>query len=399
MTRRLEAPLSEWAADDVLALIQERVDEGQRLEYKRELVLNSKSQRREAAKDASGLANTQGGLLIYGVEEEELEDGRRVPTAPRPLTDGGVQAQLEDVLDSAISPSLNVDSRLLEADGGYFLAVRVFQRTGVPHMVDAYDTHRHYVRVGLKTRPMEQHELEQAYLAVSGNADRAQAKLAELPLVPRLSGVAINDPVMLLTPGVWASVVTLPLDAPDPLLQMRTPDQGDFPDDGGYDRWGRERVVSTGLAWDALGYVRESETEDMTRCVRLYRNGVFEWGRKCTTSTGVVGSAVVIEGVHDALGYFAGAYAKAGYYGRVRAWVSLDDTADSTLAVDPNYATFDCGPIEHARLEWKTDTNVERLRHDLDAITHEAMDYMWVSYGYRGCLYMDDAGTYLRRST
>jgi hypothetical protein len=86
VSRRLTASLADWTSEDVLSLIEGRVKEGQRLEYKGEVELDAMRQRREATKDASGLANAQGGILIYGVEEEQLPDGRRVPTAPKPLS-------------------------------------------------------------------------------------------------------------------------------------------------------------------------------------------------------------------------------------------------------------------------------------------------------------------------
>ena len=54
---RLEKPLNDWALDDVCALVSEKIEEGQRLEYKRELSLDSQGNRVEAAKDASGMAN------------------------------------------------------------------------------------------------------------------------------------------------------------------------------------------------------------------------------------------------------------------------------------------------------------------------------------------------------
>jgi predicted HTH transcriptional regulator len=136
---RLFKPLDDWTAADVQALIDERVPEGQRLEYKRQLDLGTPAKNKEAAKDASGGANAQGLTIIYGVDEEEQEDGYRVPVEATPLADGNAQSRLEDVLCSSVVPRLSLASRMLEApEGGYFLVVRVFQGSGPPHMVDAY---------------------------------------------------------------------------------------------------------------------------------------------------------------------------------------------------------------------------------------------------------------------
>jgi hypothetical protein len=409
MTRRLEAPLVEWTADDVLALLKGGIDEGQRLEYKRELKLDDRKQSREAAKDASGLANAQGGLLIYGVDEEELKDGRRRPTAPRPLTDGAVQARLEDVLDSAVTPRLNMESRLLPTEGGYFLVVRLHQHGGMPHMVDSYNENRYYVRVGLKTRPMAHHELEAVFGRASGDDDRAHRRLAGLPLVPRLEGVEVKNRTSNMEPWPWLSVVTLPLDAPDPLLEMRSPCPHDFADDDEYKRWGHEQVLWRTYSWDALGYRDEFEELDtvarkddpeseetvLAHRVRLYRNGVFEWGGGCVNAGDkAVATLWVAEKVHDVLGYFATTYKQAGYYGRVRIWVSLDGARDSTLMLPLNYVRRSNPKLTIPHVEWRSDENVERLLHNLDAITHAAMDRIWVAYGFERSLDFNEDGTF-----
>ena len=75
--RSLVKPLAEWTAADVQALIDQTVDEAQRLEYKHELDLEPRRNRLEACKDTSGVANATGGVIIYDVAERELDDGRR----------------------------------------------------------------------------------------------------------------------------------------------------------------------------------------------------------------------------------------------------------------------------------------------------------------------------------
>lgn len=395
MARRLHLPLSEWSAADVLALINDRVEEGQRLEYKRELDLDEKKQRKEAAKDASGLANAQGGLLVYGVGEQELADGRRLPTEPVPLTDGGAQARLEDVLDSAVTPALNFEARQAETEGGFFLIVRVFQRSGGPHMVDAYDEKRCYVRVGLKTRPMEHHELEGAYRSASLGEDRALKRLALVPICPRLEAVEAGAECGG-GPGVWASLIVLPLDASDLLLDARKAHPLQFPDDGEHQRWDRSGVLWGGLSYDAHGYFNETTTDSvLMRRVRLYRNGVCEWGYRYDhpEDQGVPSIAFAMQ-VHDALAYFATVYRRAGYYGRIRVWVSLENTVGTELLVSPNYIWFRERTLDVPRIEWSSTENVERLLDDVTPVVHAAMDRFWLAYGFERCLLFTEDGQF-----
>ena len=61
-------PLSEQDFADVQAFLQQGVAENLTLDYKRELN-DSRSARAEMCKDASALANSQGGAIVYGVDE------------------------------------------------------------------------------------------------------------------------------------------------------------------------------------------------------------------------------------------------------------------------------------------------------------------------------------------
>src|SRR4051812_3109173 len=88
MISPLDKRLSEWTSADVERLVAHQVDEGQRLDYKRELHLSSRAEKAEAAKDVSGMANAIGGWILYGVAEETLTDRRVVPRRVEPLRDG-----------------------------------------------------------------------------------------------------------------------------------------------------------------------------------------------------------------------------------------------------------------------------------------------------------------------
>ncbi len=378
----------------MLALVEERIEEGQRLEYKRQLDLETPKKRCEAAKDVSGLANAQGGLLIYGVEEEEQEDGRRIPVRPMPLSDGDARSRLEDVVDSAVHPALNFEARQIEAEGGgYFLVVRAFPHLGVPHMVDGYGEMRCYLRVGLKTRPMQQHELTTAYAEAAGGESRAAERLARLPLIVRPEGVVLASPETNREPGLWLGTLALPIDAPDPLLPMLGADGRAFPDDGDYVRWSRSQQIGLSLEWDADGYHSDREQDgQLTHRLRLFRNGVFEWGVSVASRTESIPSLSIAQYIHDALGYFATSYRRAGYFGRLRVWVSLEDGKGSELGVGDNYSGFYLKPLSVAHLEWRADYSVDGLLHDLTGATRAAMDRMFVAYGLTRCPYFSDEG-------
>lgn len=391
---RLTKPLEAWEDTDVLTLIEERIEEGQRLEFKRQLDLETAKQRSEACKDASGLANSQGGLLIYGIEEEEQDDGRRIPTSATPLDDGNARSRLEDVLDSAVHPSLNMEARQIETDGGYFLVLRVLPRLGAPHMVDGYGEMRFYLRAGLKTRPMSQREIETAFSEATRSEERASQRLARLPLAVLPEGLERESSTRgaELTPGPWLSVLTLPIDAPDPLLPMQEADRQAFPDDGDYMRWSRSELGLT-LDWDADGYHGDAGDDGkLTRRLRLFRNGAFEWGISLASRAESIPSLSVAQYIHDVLGYFATSYRRAGYFGRVRVWIVIEAGLGSKLGLGGDYMGFDLKPLSAAHLEWRGDFSVDGLLDDLAGATRGAMDRIFVAYGLVRCPYFDADG-------
>lgn len=71
------SPLSELTFADIEGYLRQGVAENLTLDYKRELG-NSTGDRAETCKDVSTLANSQGGTIVYGVDEDQ----NRTPTLP-----------------------------------------------------------------------------------------------------------------------------------------------------------------------------------------------------------------------------------------------------------------------------------------------------------------------------
>jgi predicted HTH transcriptional regulator len=63
-------PLDAIVESDLLALINDRVEEQKAIEYKHELPSNKSDDKREFLADVSSLANSAGGHLIFGMRED-----------------------------------------------------------------------------------------------------------------------------------------------------------------------------------------------------------------------------------------------------------------------------------------------------------------------------------------
>ena len=71
--------------EDLMALIAEQVEESTHIEFKRGINKDDGNWRSELAKDISAMANSDGGVIIYGVEEKKI-GGLSVADKITPIT-------------------------------------------------------------------------------------------------------------------------------------------------------------------------------------------------------------------------------------------------------------------------------------------------------------------------
>jgi hypothetical protein len=153
-------PVQEWDESDLISLIRDEVPESLALDYKRSAALaKNDKEKNELSKDVSAFANSEGGLLIYGMQE-----GGHIPTA----VDVGLNRSavtkecLESVVKSKIHPVVDrllIKQVPLPSKGAELVAyvLQIEQATSrAPHQ--AFD-HRYYKRFNFESTPMEDYEV------------------------------------------------------------------------------------------------------------------------------------------------------------------------------------------------------------------------------------------------
>lgn len=143
----------EVSIETVRSLVESKVPESERLDYKREVY--GKGDNREIAKDISALANTQGGHLVLGISDAEGE-----PTEIVGLDGIDPDAEIrrmDDVLRTSVQPSI-AGVRFKPIRAGERLAVivvRVPKSWRAPHQVVANSTYRFYGRRARSNAPLD----------------------------------------------------------------------------------------------------------------------------------------------------------------------------------------------------------------------------------------------------
>ena len=61
---------------EIKTLVKEQVQESTHLEYKREITFSSDADKKELLADVCSFANSGGGTILYGIEEEKSDNGR-----------------------------------------------------------------------------------------------------------------------------------------------------------------------------------------------------------------------------------------------------------------------------------------------------------------------------------
>src|SRR6266545_2608773 len=135
-----ELAIEDITAERIEQLVALHPAENIRLDFKKDLNLNSEKKRRETSADVCAFANASGGILIYGVEERFVEGQSRFAAGTAPLADN-LRDRLLDTLDGLIDPRPPVRVQAVAAGGsgegsGWFLVVKVEPSYYELHAVD-----------------------------------------------------------------------------------------------------------------------------------------------------------------------------------------------------------------------------------------------------------------------
>lgn len=127
--------------DDINRLIDNQVQENKSLDYKKELNISKDSDRKEFLFDISAMYNTDGGCILFGIEEEK---DLKSQNTGKPLKITGIEIensdklfqQIEDIIKNCTDPSINnVIINEILVDSLKVLILGIPKGLGLPSMV------------------------------------------------------------------------------------------------------------------------------------------------------------------------------------------------------------------------------------------------------------------------
>jgi hypothetical protein len=405
----------EWTLDQVERFVAEQIPEGQRIEYKASLQLESKRQKAELAKDISGFANAQGGWIFFGVAEDDSAEP--LPSSITPIPATGLQTKLENILDTTLEPIPSYVAATVQIDGaGVVILVRVAAHSGRPVMVQGYDQHRYFVRSGTRTRPMNANEVADAHMAASQRASEVHQKLADLPLRSDIAEVQgmhlITSPDLPWLP--YVSVVVAAIDGKAELIDREQITQDSFSEST--EGYRSDRTVRSGHRWaiNAFGLldelsdppppqeqslyvsvgvpVSQDDERFMHHRVAIYRAGVVEWAHRYPEEFGIP-SRSFADDVHNSLLYAARVFDEVGFAGPVMLWVRIENAENAQLLLARD-ADLDARTPGIDVVGYSTEVEADRLLIDPTPTVHDAMHAIWQGFGLDRCSLFDAAGSW-----
>jgi hypothetical protein len=173
--------------EEIQSLIDGKIEESLNLDYKG---AKSIDDHKEIAKDVSAFANSTGGVIIYGIREEN-----HLPVSIEWINARGIRELLENVVLSTIQPRLSVTITPIQCPTDTSKAIFAVEipEGDLPHM--AVPFYRYFKRFNFQSVPMEEYEVRDRMFRRRRPSLSTQFKLEQIILEWKKDGS--SEPISL----------------------------------------------------------------------------------------------------------------------------------------------------------------------------------------------------------
>lgn len=193
-------PIQALEEADILRLLENKVQESMTLDYKQELPGTNDEARKEFLCDISSFANEQGGVMLFGFEEEKDREGKNtgIPKRICGLSGANIdqtQSRLLNIIQDGLDPKLyGVTLRSLAVGKLTILLLGIPRSMTSPHIVWFKKSGKFFRRNSAGSKyQMDVHQIREAFLESESWEKRADnfrreriASVRSLEVVPNL---------------------------------------------------------------------------------------------------------------------------------------------------------------------------------------------------------------------
>ena len=151
----------EYTEKDIISLIKNKAEESINLDFKSSDSLGSEpSKKKELSKDVSSFANSDGGIIIYGIEENNHVAESLSFVDGNTYTKEWIEQVIHSNIHRKIDGILIIPVRFEEDVSKTVYVIKIPESSHAPHMAS---DNRYYKRYNFESVPMEEYEVRNLY--------------------------------------------------------------------------------------------------------------------------------------------------------------------------------------------------------------------------------------------
>lgn len=151
----------EWTLDKIQSYIDNQIEESNTLDYKAaDSLAKTDGKKNELSKDVSAFANSNGGVIIYGVKEYDNANKKHLPEKIDPIDRSIISKEwIDQVITTKIQPKIEgITITPITVNDEINQVIYVIE---IPRSNNAHQAfgHKYYKRYNFQSEPMEDYEI------------------------------------------------------------------------------------------------------------------------------------------------------------------------------------------------------------------------------------------------
>lgn len=262
--------IDDWIESDLQTLVDNKIAEAKTLDYKRQCYGNSDDDKKEFLRDVTSFANTAGGYIVIGMDEDDGQASSLLGVNLASIDDE--IRRLENILRDGVKPRIpRVEiGHVVLGTGHFVILIRIPQSWTAPHMVTFRGLSQFWARNSKGKYQLDVDEIRTAFKISEGFSETIRNFR-----VDRLAKIAADDiPIkMVCPPRIVLHIIPFSsFGFNRPLFDIKNLQRGIWtqakPMGGG---GGDDRINFDGiLAWSP------ASNDSAQSYLQVFRNGIIE---------------------------------------------------------------------------------------------------------------------------